>query len=111
MDFHVAALAQFADIFGYTIERFGAAQADVYAVRLAGRLKALASGHGPKARPCERLMRGAREASGLTCFREESYYLILREKPDAIKVVEIFHERMKIEEHLEGLLREDTPPP
>ena len=63
-----AALARFADILGYTIERFGAAQTDVHAVRLAGRLKALASGHGPKARPCERLVRGVREASGLTCL-------------------------------------------
>ena len=106
-----AALARFADILGYTIERFGAAQADAHAVRLAGRLEALASGHGPKARPCERLMRGVREASGLTCFREGSHYLILREKPEALEVVEIFHERMNIEEHLERLLREDTAPP
>ena len=102
-----AALARFADLLGYPLERFGAAQADVHAVRLAGRLEALACGHGPKARPCERLVR---EASGLTCFREGSHYLILREKPEALEVVEIFHERMNIEEHPERLLREDTAP-
>ena len=106
-----AALGRFADILGYTLERVGAAQADVYAVRLAGRLKALASGHGPKARPCESLMRGVRDASGLTCFREGSHHLILREKLEALEVVEIFHERMNFEDHLERLLREDMPPP
>ena len=105
-----AALARFADILGYTVERFGAVQADAYATRLAGRLEALASGHGPKARPCERLMRGVREASGLTCFREGSHYLILRERPETLEVVEIFHERMNIENHLETLLQEDRVP-
>ena len=86
-----AALARFADLLGCTLERFGAARADVHAVRLAGRLEAPASGHGPKARPRERLMRGVREASGLTCFREGSHYPIVREKPQALEVVEIFH--------------------
>ena len=56
-------------------------------------------------------MRGVREASRLTCFREGSHYLILREKPEALEVVEVFHERMNIEEHLERLLREDAAPP
>ena len=105
-----AALTRFADILGYTVKRFGAAQADAYAARLAGRLEALASRHGPKARPCERLMRGVREASGLTCFREGAHYLILREKPETLEVVEIFHERMNIEDHLERLLQEDPAP-
>ena len=45
-----AALAQFADILSYTIERFGAAQAEVNTARLAGRLEALTSGHGPNTR-------------------------------------------------------------
>ena len=105
--FAPAALARFADILAHTVERFGAGQAEAYAARLAGRLKALASGQGPKARPCERLMWGVRGASGLTCFREGSHYLILREKPGTLEVVEIFHERMNIEAHLERLMRED----
>lgn len=49
-------------------------------------------------------MRGVRDASGLTCYREGVHYLILREKPDALEVVEIFHERMNLEAHLQPLM-------
>ena len=103
--FAPAALARLSEILVYTIERFGEIQAEAYAARLAGRLEALASGKGPKAWPCERLMRGVREASGLACYHEGAHYLILREKPDTLEVVEIFHERMNIEAHLERLMR------
>ena len=105
--FSPAALSRLADILAYSVDWFGEAQAEAYAARLSGRLEALASGQGPKARPCERLMRGVRDASGLTCFREGAHYLILREKPDVLEVVEIFHGRMDIEAHLERLMRED----
>ena len=84
---------------------FGEAQAEAYAARL----EALATRAGPLARPCEQLMSGVREASGLTCFREGAHYLILREKPEALEVVEIFHERMDIEGHLERLMRNEPP--
>ena len=106
--FSPAALARLADIFAYSMDRFGEAQAEAYAARLAGRLEALAAGEGPTARPCERLMRGVREAFGLTCYHEGAHYLILREKPEALEVVEIFHERMDIEAHLERRMREEA---
>ena len=77
--FAPAALARLSDILAYTVERFGKAQAETYAARLAGWLEALASGKGPKARPCERLMRDVRESSGLVCYHEGAHYLILRE--------------------------------
>ena len=101
--FAPAALNRLADILAWTVERFGEAQAEAYAARLARRLEALAAGEGPKARPCERLMRGVREASGLAFYREGSHYLILREGPERLEVVEIFHRRMNIEAHLERL--------
>ena len=105
--FAPAALARLADIFAYSFERFGEARAEAYAGRLAGRLETLARGEGPKARPCERLMRGVRDASGLACFHEGHHYLILREKVETLEVVEIFHERMNIEAHLERLMDDD----
>ena len=105
--FAPAALARLADIFAYGLERFGEARAGAYADRLGGRLDALARGEGPKARPCERLMRGVREASGLACFHEGRHYLILREKPETLEVVEVFHERMNIEAHLERLMEDE----
>ncbi|MYE00217.1 MAG: type II toxin-antitoxin system RelE/ParE family toxin [Alphaproteobacteria bacterium] len=101
--FAPAALDRLADIFAWTAERFGEAQAAAYAARLARRLEALAGGDGPKPRLCERLMQGVREASGLGFYREGSHYLILRERPEVLEVVEIFHERMNIEAHLERL--------
>ena len=51
-------------------------------------------------------MRGVRDASGLTCYREGSHFLILRENPDTLEVVEILHERMNLDEHLERLAEE-----
>ena len=101
-----AALARFADILEYTIRNFGEAQADAYTARLAARIEALAAGTGPGARRCELLMQGVRDASGLTFYREGSHFLILREKPDTLEVVEILHGRMNLEEHLERLARE-----
>ncbi|MCY4487278.1 MAG: type II toxin-antitoxin system RelE/ParE family toxin [Deltaproteobacteria bacterium] len=103
------ALARLTDIFAYTIERFGAAQADAYAARLTRRLTDLALGRGVAARPCERLMRDIREATGLTYIREGSHYLILRERRETLELVEVIHERMNIEAHLGRLLEEDPP--
>ena len=102
--FAPAALDRLAELLAWTVERFGEAQAEAYADRLARRLEALAAGEGPKARPCERLMRGVRDAAGLTFHREGSHYLILRERPETLEVVEIFHARMNIEAHLERLV-------
>ena len=77
-----AALARSAGILEYTIEKFGEAQADAHTAQLAARIEALATGTGPRARPCELLMQGVGDASGLTCYREGSHFLILREKPE-----------------------------
>lgn len=48
-------------------------------------------------------MRGIRPADGLTYYREGAHFLILREKPDRLEVVEIFHGRMDIESRLQEL--------
>ena len=101
-----AALARLADILEYTIQNFGEAQAHAYTAQLAARIEALAAGTGPRARRCELLMQGVRVASGLTFYREGSHFLILRENPDTLEVVEIFHGRMSLDEHLERLAME-----
>ena len=104
-----AALARFADILECTIQNFGEAQANACTARLAARIEALAAGTGPRARPCELLMQGVRDASGLTWYREGSHFLILREKSDTLEVVEILHGRMNLDEHLERLAEEGQP--
>ena len=101
-----AALARFADILECTIRNFGEAQAHAYTAQLTARIEALAVGTGPRARPCELLMQGVRDASCLTCYREGSHFLILREKSDTLEVVEILHGRMNLDEHLERLAEE-----
>ena len=107
--FAPAALARLAELLTWTVERFGEAQAEIYAARLTRRLESLAAGEEPAARPCERLMRGVRDASGLAFYREGSHYLILRERPQTLEVVEIFHQRMNIEAHLERLTEQEPP--
>ena len=105
-----AALARFADILGYTIEPFGAAQADAYAVRLAGRLKALASGHGPESPALRTPCAGRAGSLRVDLLSRRISLPDSAREAEALEVVEIFHERMNIEEHLERLLREDTAP-
>ena len=106
-----AALARFADILEYTIQNFGEVQADACTAQLAARIETPAPGTGPRARPCELLMRGVRAASGLTWYREDSHFLILREKSDTLEVVEILHGRMNLDEHLERLAEEGHQSP
>ena len=105
--FAPAALDRLADILAWTVDRFGEMQAEAYAARIVDRLQALAIGEGPKARPCDRLMRGVRESSDLVFCREGSHYLIFRERPETLEVVEIFHERMNIEAHLARLMNDN----
>ena len=52
------------------------------------------------------LMQGVRDASVLTCYGGGSHFLILRENPETLEVVEILQERMNLEEHLERLAKE-----
>ncbi len=101
-----AAPARFADILEYAIQNLGGAQADACTAQLAARIEALAAGTGPRARCGELLMQGVRDAAGLTCYREGSHFLILRERPDTLEVVEILHGRMNLDEHLERLAKE-----
>lgn len=56
--FSPAALDRLAELLACTVEHFGEAQAEACAGRLAGRMDAIAAGEGPRARPCEHLMRG-----------------------------------------------------
>ncbi len=109
--FAPAALASFDDIIAYTLGQFGAAQADTYTNQIVARLEALAEGRGPQARPCELLMQGIRETSGLGYYREGSHFLILRQRIDILEVVEILHGKMDIETHLQRLIESSSQYP
>lgn len=98
-----AALDRLSDIASYTWDQFGEAQAEAYLRKLSERLEAVANGVGSKPRSCDLLMKGIRDDAGLTYIREGSHYLIFKDKPDVLQVVEIFHERMDIDRHLHDL--------
>lgn len=104
-----AALDSFDDILEYTADTFGEAQAVTYTEQLVARIEALAAGAGPRARPCEFLMRGNADVAGLTYYREASHFLILLETADTLEVVEILHGRMDLDRHLRRLAGEDAP--
>ena len=80
-----AALDSFDDILEYTADTFGEAQAVTYTEQLVARIEALAAGAGPRARPCEFLMRGNADVAGLTYYREASHFLILLETADTLR--------------------------
>ena len=107
--FAPAALDRLAEVLAWTVERFGEAQAEAHAARLTRRPEAIAAGEGPKARPCERLMHGVRETSGLVFYREGSHYLILCEGSETLEVVDNSHGRMVIDAHMEELMRVGPP--
>ena len=98
-----AALASLEAILVWTIEQFGDAQAERYTGQLVARLKALASGRSPRAKSCSKLLRGRRDATGLSYYREGRHYLILRETEHSLELVEVFHSRMNIEAQLDEL--------
>lgn len=93
------------DILLYTIRQWVNEQADAYAQQLLKRLRALAKGELPHARPCEMLMRGGRSAAGLKFIREGAHYLIVREAVEEVALVELFHVSMDVEQHLTELTR------
>lgn len=104
-----AALDSFDDILEYTADTFGEAQAVTYSEQLVARIEALAAGAGPRARPCEFLMRGNADVAGLSYYREASHFLILLETADTLTVVEILHSRMDLDRHLRRLAGEGAP--
>ncbi len=81
-------------ILTWTIERFGESQAEDYRDRLVARCRALAKGQPPHGRPCELLLKGYAEASGLLYAREGGHFIIFRKQGrGGIVVLDFVHER------------------
>lgn len=91
-----AALDSLDGIPEYTADTSGEARAVACTEQLAARIEPLAAGTGPRARPCELLMRGIADTAGLTCYREGSHFLIFPETADTLEVVGILHGRMDL---------------
>ncbi len=102
------ARASLEDIAGWTIDRFGPGQAEKYQARLVERLGALAAGEPPHGRPCEQLVSGLAEGSGLQYCREGRHMIVFREMPDALVIVDFVHGLRDLERILRKLAGENS---
>ena len=98
------AQARLHEIARWTVERFGRAQARAYRDRLIRRIEALAAGEPPHARPCEAILASRRSANGLCYIREGSHYIMLRETPDSLDIVDFIHDRRDLDRIIQQLL-------
>ena len=105
------AQARLREIAHWTVEQFGRVQARTYRDRLIRRIEALAAGELPHARPCEAILADKRAAKGLCYIREGSHYIILRETPDSLDVVDFIHDRRDLDRIVQQLLADETTNP
>lgn len=96
------AVAHLAQIFEWTLRRFGLRQAENYRHDLLARCKALASGAPPRGRSCSALLKDAPEAASLLYYREAGHYIIYRMSDDSLVVIDFVHKARD----LEGLLKD-----
>ena len=82
-----AAVAELTTILWHWIDRWGLTRAKHYQEVLLERIRAVARGEQPYAKPCDTLLDGRSTAAGLCYCAIEHYLIILREKETRIEVV------------------------
>ncbi len=80
------------EIFIYSFEHFGEAQAIRYRDALFARLDALAEDRPPHGRPCEALV-GDDAPNGVFYVKQGSHFIVYRTIAEEIFVVDFIHER------------------
>ncbi len=95
------------EIAGWTLDRFGPAQAEKYEKRLLARLKALAAGRPPHGRPCALPVGSRRNAADLKYLREGGHYIIFRDRQNAVIIIDFIHGARNMENILASLAREN----
>lgn len=98
-----AAEARLAEIFDYSIDHWGLPRAEEYKDQLLERIKSVARNEPPQPRPCEVLMAGRRDATGLCYCREGRHYIILRVTTEIVEVVEFIHDNRDLERLIDNL--------
>lgn len=101
------AQARLEEIAGWTLERFGPAQAEKYEMQLLARLKALASGRPPHGRSCSLLVPSRKDLADLKYLRESGHYIIFRDRRDALIIIDFIHGARNMESILAVLAREN----
>ena len=83
--------ARLTDIALWTVNQFGVDQARRYERELTDRLKALASGNPPHGRPCALLVPGKDSDDDLHYYRQGRHYIVYRDTPELLIVVDFVH--------------------
>ncbi|MEO1330101.1 MAG: type II toxin-antitoxin system RelE/ParE family toxin [Pseudomonadota bacterium] len=90
------------EVFAYSVERFGLAQAERYYWRLIGACEAIAQD-----------LRSTRPAPGRSEFRlcsEGSHVIVFRQSEARVEVHGFLHKRMNLTARLSTLRKNDAPP-
>lgn len=91
------------EIIGWTIDQFGIDQALEYKDQLITRLISLAEDEIPCGRPCNVLISSQRNANDLEYYRVGRHYIIYRNTPEGIFVLDFVHGSRNLEAILEDL--------
>ncbi len=102
----IRARTRLEEIAGWTLDRFGPAQAEKYEKQLLARLKALASGHPPHGRSCSLLVPSRGDVADLKYLRESGHYIIFRDRRDALDIIDFIHGARNLENILASLARD-----
>ena len=97
------AVSRLADIFEWTIRKFGLPQAETYRRKLLDRCEALASGSTPHGRSCEALLKGDADAASLLYYREGGHYIIYRKIDGRLIIIDFVHKARDLENLLKKL--------
>ncbi len=89
------------DIALWTIDTFGAVQADLYEAELLERCEAIARGRAP-VRDCSVLL-GGDAPSGLRFARAGEHFVVFLETPDEVVIVDFLHSRSDLPARLAAL--------
>lgn len=95
--------ARLADIALWTVDSFGVDQARRYERELINRLKALASGNPPHGRPCGLLIPGEDSGDDLYYYQQGRHYIVYRDTPELLIVVDFVHGSRDLPRILEEL--------
>ncbi len=90
-------------IFDRTIEHFGIEQAAKYKDQLISRLYSLSENELPRGRPCNNLLAGTRDTLDLEYYREGRHFIIYRNTPQELYVLDFVHGSRDLETILKGL--------
>ncbi|MGD8497634.1 MAG: type II toxin-antitoxin system RelE/ParE family toxin [Chromatiales bacterium] len=97
--------ARLTEIALWTIDRFGVDQARRYERDLIDRLHTLASGDPPHGKSCSTLVSGGHPVANLYYYRQGQHYIIYRDSPALLIVIDFLHGSRNLPRILEDLAK------